>query len=101
MTITNLIEICGASVLILFFLLLFLRQRKNSDLFHRYCEAMQAENNGDEEKAIHLYQDALSRSRKMKAGDKRLMGDIERRLKTLLISTDFEKSFRRKSGMAL
>lgn len=57
---------------------------------------MQAENNGEEEKAIHLYGEALNRSRKIMRGDKKLRGDIEQRLKTLQISTDFEKSFRQK-----
>jgi hypothetical protein len=95
MTVINIAEITGGSVLLAFFSLVFLRHRKTSDLFHRYWEAMQAENNGDEEKAIHLYGDALNRSRKIMRGDKKLRGDIEQRLKTLLISSDFEKSFQR------
>jgi hypothetical protein len=95
MTTFNIIEISGASGLALVCLLVFLRHRKTSDLFQRYCEAMQAENNGEEEKAIHLYQDALSRSRKTIAGDKKLKGNIEQRLKTLMLSTSFERSFKR------
>lgn len=94
------IETSAAVILILFFLMIFLRHRKNSDLYHRYCEAMQVENDGDEERAIQLYRDALNRSHRRKAGDKRLIGDMEQRLKTLLISADFEKSFQRK-GMLL
>jgi hypothetical protein len=85
-------------ILLLFFLL---RQRKNSTLFNRYCEAMQAENNGEAERAIRLYQEALHQNRKTKIRDKQLMGDMERRLKTLLISTDFEKSFRTKEMAAV
>jgi len=95
MTTPNIIEISGASSLALLFLLVFLRHRKTSDLFQRYCEAMQAENNGEEQKAIHLYQDALGRSQKTIAGDKKLKEDIEQRLKTLLLSTSFERSFQR------
>lgn len=97
---TTFIAILIAAVSILLLLAAFLRRRKNSALFYQYCEAMQAENNGDAEKAILLYREALQQSRKTKMGDKRLMGDIEGRLKTLIISSDFEKSFRRK-GLAV
>ena len=88
-------EIGSALLLVACCLLVFLRHRKTSDLFHRYSEAMQAENNGEEEKAIHLYRDALTRSQKMTRGDRKLRGSIEQRLKTLQISTDFEKRFRK------
>jgi hypothetical protein len=95
MTAITLFELLGAALVVLFGLVVFLRQRKKSDLFHRYCEAMQAENNGEEERAIRLYKDALSRSQKMAVGDRKLKNSIEERLKTLTISTDFEKSFQR------
>ena len=86
-------EILGAAMVAFVGLVVFLRQRKKSDLFNRYCEAMQAENNGEEERAIQLYSDALSRSQKMAVGDKKLKNSIEERLKTLQISTDFSRSF--------
>jgi NurA-like 5'-3' nuclease len=93
MTLTPFLYVAGGTVFIVL-LLVLLRMRKASDLSHRYWEAMQAENNGEEDRAIGLYQDALNRSRKMMSGDKKLKGDIEQRLKTLVISRSFEKSFR-------
>jgi hypothetical protein len=86
-------ELLGAAMVVLLGLVVFLRQRKKSDLFNRYCEAMQAENNGEEERAIRLYREALSRSQKMAVGDKKLKNSIEERLKTLQISTEFSRSF--------
>src|ERR1700722_6456147 len=86
-------EVLGAAVIAFVGLVVFLRQRKKSDLFNRYCEAMQAENNGEEERAILLYSEALSRSQKMAVGDRKLKNSIEERLKTLQISTDFTRSF--------
>lgn len=93
MTATLFFEVIGAAMVVFVGLVVFLRQRKKSDLFNRYCEAMQAENNGEEERAIQLYSDALSRSQKMAVGDKKLKNSIEERLKTLQISTDFTRSF--------
>jgi hypothetical protein len=95
MTAITLLELLGAALVVFLGLVAFLRQRKKSELFHRYCEAMQAENNGEEELAIQLYKEALSRSQKMAVGDRKLKTSIEERLKTLTISTDFEKSFQR------
>jgi hypothetical protein len=95
MTAITLFELLGAVLVVFSGLAAFLRQRKKSDLFNRYCEAMQAENNGEEELAIKLYKEALSRSQKMAVGDRKLKTSIEERLKTLTISTDFEKSFQR------
>jgi hypothetical protein len=86
-------EVLGAAMVAFLGLVVFLRQRKKSDLFNRYCEAMQAENNGEEERAIRLYREALSRSQKMAVGDKKLKNSIEERLKTLQISTEFSRSF--------
>jgi hypothetical protein len=94
MTVILFFEVLGAAVIAFVGLVVFLRQRKKSDLFNRYCEAMQAENNGEEERAILLYSEALSRSQKMAVGDKKLKNSIEERLKTLQISTDFSRSFR-------
>ncbi|HMH24432.1 MAG TPA: hypothetical protein VK563_21770 [Puia sp.] len=70
-----------------------MHSRKNSHLSQQYSEAIQAENNGYTEQAIKLYQDALHQSQEKRIGDKRLLANIERRLKTLKNSTDFEKSF--------
>jgi hypothetical protein len=95
MSITIFIVITLSAVLIAFFLLLFLHSRKNSHLSHQYSEAIQAENNGYTEQAIKLYQEALLQSQEKRIGDKRLLANIERRLKTLKNSTDFEKSFGR------
>ena len=86
-------EVLGAAMVAFVGVMVFLRQRKKSDLFNRYCEAMQAENNGEEERAIQLYREALSRSQKMAVGDRKLKNSIEERLKTLQISTDFTRSF--------
>jgi hypothetical protein len=86
-------ELLGAAMVAFLGLVVFLRQRKKSDLFNRYCEAMQAENNGEEERAIRLYREALSRSQKMAVGDRKLKNSIEERLKTLQISTEFTRSF--------
>jgi hypothetical protein len=95
MTITSLLEITGASALFLFLSLAFLRRRKTSDLFQQYGEALQVENNGEEQRAIGLYQEALDRSRKRVTGDKKPKEEIEGRLKTLRLSTSFEESFKR------
>jgi hypothetical protein len=86
-------EVLGAAMVAFIGVVVFLRQRKKSDLFNRYCEAMQAENNGEEERAIKLYSEALSRSQKMAVGDKKLKNSIAERLKTLRISTEFTRSF--------
>jgi hypothetical protein len=91
------ILIIAAVALIASSLLAFLRSRKNSMLTHQYAEALLAENNGEADKAIKLYQTALRQSGDNRiGGDKRLMKDMERRLRTLQISTEFEQSFRRK-----
>jgi hypothetical protein len=90
------ILLSAAGVLLVALLLLFLRSRKSSLLAHRYSDALLAENNGDVERAIQLYQEALRASPERKIGDKHLMNDMKKRLSTLQISTDFEKSFRRK-----
>jgi hypothetical protein len=94
MTPTAIILSSAAGILLVSFLVIFLRSRSTSSLSHQYSDALLAENNGDLERAIHLYQEALHQSLENKSGDKRLMDDIRQRLKTLRISTDFEKSFR-------
>ena len=91
---TNFIIFFVAGISLIAFLWVFVRSRKTSLLAHRYSDALLAENNGEEERAIELYQEALRSSHDRKVGDRRLLDDIERRLKTLLISTDFEKSFK-------
>ena len=91
---TNFIIFSVAGISLIAFLWVFVRSRKTSLLAHRYSDALLAENNGEEERAIQLYQEALRSSHDRKSGDRRLLDDIERRLKTLLISTDFEKSFK-------
>jgi hypothetical protein len=91
---TNFIILSLAGLSLIAFLWVFLRSRKTSLLAHRYSDALLAENNGEEERAIELYQEALRSSNDRKVGDRRLLDDIERRLKTLRISTDFEKSFK-------
>ena len=96
MSILITIIILSAVGLIGYSLLAVLRSRKNSMLSHQYAAAVVAENNGEADKAIRLYKEALHESRDTRIGDKRLMKDIEARLKTLLISTEFEQSFRRK-----
>jgi hypothetical protein len=78
------------------FFLAFLRNRKNSLLSQQYAAALHAENNGDTDEAIRLYKEALSDGQRSVVGDKLLMNEMERRLKTLQISTEFEQSFRRK-----
>jgi hypothetical protein len=89
--------ILGAIVLIAYSLLAVLRSRKNSILSDQYAKALLAENNGEADKAIQLYQHALHHSGDNRiGGDKRLMKDMQRRLRTLQISTEFEQSFRRK-----
>jgi hypothetical protein len=95
MTLISLLEITGASACLLLLSLALLRRRKTSDLFQQYGEALQAENNGEEQRAIGLYQEALNHSRKRMTGDKKLKVEIEGRLKTLLLSTSFEESFKR------
>ena len=100
MTVTPFIYIAGGIVAATT-LIMILRARKASDLTHLYWEAIQAENNGEEDRAINLYKDALNRSQKMMTGDKKLRVNIERRLKTLLNSQSFEKGFRQSKGIAL
>jgi len=95
MTFTTSILLAAAGVFLLSLLLVFLRSRKSSLLAHRYSDALLAENNGDVEQAIQLYQEALGSNSDRKTGDKHLIDDMEQRLKTLRISTEFEKSFRR------
>ncbi|HEY4061019.1 MAG TPA: hypothetical protein VGM30_03925 [Puia sp.] len=92
---TNSIIFLVAGISLLIFGWVLLRSRKTSLLAHRYSDALLAENNGEVERAIQLYQEALrSGGHDRKTGDKHLLDDIERRLKTLQISTDFEKSFK-------
>jgi len=89
--------ILGAIILIAYSLFAFLRSRKNSELSDQYVKALLAENNGEADKAIELYQNALHHSGDaLIGGNKRLMKDMQRRLRTLQISTEFEQSFRRK-----
>jgi ABC-type transport system involved in multi-copper enzyme maturation permease subunit len=97
MSILLYILVIAAVALIASSLVAVLRSRKNSMLSHQYAEALLAENNGEADKAIKLYQNALRQIGDNRiGGDKRLMKDMERRLRTLQISTEFEQSFRRK-----
>jgi hypothetical protein len=95
MTFTTSILLSAAGILLISLLLVFLRSRKSSLLAHRYSDALLAENNGDVEQAIRLYQEALGSNQDQKIGDKHLMADMKKRLNTLRISTEFEKSFKR------
>ena len=94
--ITTPLLLTAAGIVLVAVLFALLRSRKNSILSHQYSAALLAENNGDFELAIQLYKEALQQIHETKIGDKKLFKDTEERLKTLLISTDFEKSFRKK-----
>ncbi|MDR3711427.1 MAG: hypothetical protein P4L51_01325 [Puia sp.] len=95
MPITTLLGLSATILGILCLLFLLLIRWKNSVLTVRFNEALQAENNGDSERAIQLYQQALQRGHGLAAGNKTLLHTIERRLKTLQTSTEFVRRFSR------
>ncbi len=95
MSLTTFTGLSAAVLLLLCVLFLLLSRWKNAILAIRFNEALRAENNGDAERAIQLYQEALQRGQGLAIGDKRLLRTIERRLKTLQTSTEFVRRFQR------
>ena len=95
MSLTTFIGITAAVLALLCIFFLLLLRWKNAILTGRFNEALHVENNGDPERAIHLYQQALQGGQGIASGDKKLLTTIERRLKTLQTNTEFVRRFRR------
>ncbi len=93
MTLTSSIGLFTLIGLVLYAGFLLFRYWRNALLAHRFSEAIQAENNGEAEKAIGLYQEALRLGRGGVSGDPQLLHKMERRLKTLRTNLDFIQRF--------
>jgi hypothetical protein len=76
MSLTTFLGLSATVLAFICLLFLILIRWKNTVLTVRFNEALQAENNGDTERAIQLYQQALQKRHRLATGNKTLLYTI-------------------------